>query len=98
MSLEMQTIGFIVKCFKDVLDMKQQQYICGYRVDLLIRQQNIIVECDENGHNDRDRLYEAAREYCLKKQGYTIIRFNPNEPDFCLADVINKISNIVFPK
>jgi very-short-patch-repair endonuclease len=47
---------------------------------------------DEYGHRDRSMADELAREDFIKNKGYSIIRYNPNEPEFDLSDVLNRIN------
>jgi very-short-patch-repair endonuclease len=96
--IETQTITFIENCFKSTLVTYRQFRFGNYRVDLFIREYGIVVECDEFGHSDRDPVEEYAREIFIYSQGVNkIIRYNPNEEDFCISGVINRIySEITF--
>ena len=98
MPIETQTIGFIENTYKDSVEMIRQYYIGLYRVDLYFSKYKIVVECDEFGHNDRDPNYELKREQYLISLGNTIIRYNPNESDFNLSNVLRKINNIIIQK
>ncbi len=62
MSLENQTIGFIENSFKDIFKIKRQKTFGSYRVDLYFYDYNLIIECDENNHSDRNNEYEKKRE------------------------------------
>jgi very-short-patch-repair endonuclease len=95
MSLENQTIGFIASCLQDVVETKRQMYVGKYKVDLAITKHKIVVECDENGHKDRDPLYEKSREQYIMNKGYKFIRFNPNDTHFNLSLVIREILKLV---
>jgi very-short-patch-repair endonuclease len=92
MPIETQTIGFIENTYRNYVETIRQFIIGKYRVDLYFPQHNIVVECDEFGHVDRDKIYEHTREQYLISQGNTIIRFNPNEPNFDLSNVLNQIN------
>lgn len=81
MSLENQTVGFLTSCLKDVCHCERQRKIGRYRADLCIID-CIVVECDEFGHRDRDPNEELQREIFIESQGYTFVRFNPNESNF----------------
>ena len=96
MCIENQTIGFIVNSFDGLLQMKRQYYICKYRVDLLIEDYKLVIECDENNHDDRDINYEITRQNYITTQGYSMIRFNPNAPKFDLSDVMREIHKFMF--
>ena len=98
MSLENQTIGFIENAFKGVFQMQRQKVFGKYKVDLFIQERNVVVECDEFGHTDRDPNYEQVREAFLVSQGNKVVRFNPNDPDFDLSNVLNEINRILFDK
>ena len=69
-----------------------------YRVDLYFVDHKLVVECDENGHEDRDSLQEQIRENYLKEAGNKLIRFNPNATDFDLSNVLREINAVLFCK
>jgi len=102
MSLENQTIGFIENSFKYVVDVIRQKTFKNeyneYRVDLYFPEYNLIVECDENNHTDRDPTYEKIRENYLLSIGNNLIRFNPNDTLFDLSFVFREINKILFSK
>lgn len=95
MPIETQTIGFIVNSYGKSVETVRQYYVGSYRVDLYFPKYKIIVECDEFDHKDRDKKYESERETYLILQGNKIIRYNPNDPNFDLSDVLQKINNII---
>jgi hypothetical protein len=92
MCIEGQTIGFIENTYRGLRAMSRQFQIGTYRADLCFTDDFIVVECDEYGHHDRSAAEEMAREEFIKKQGYAIIRYNPNEAGFDLSDVLNMIN------
>jgi very-short-patch-repair endonuclease len=96
MCVENQTIGFIENSYKGIFNMIRQYPIGNYRVDLYFVDYNIAVECDENGHNDRDTFYEIARESYIKDKGNKMIRFNPNESKFDLSNVLREINSVLY--
>jgi very-short-patch-repair endonuclease len=96
MCIENQTIGFIANAYSNVLDVKRQHIMGKYRVDLYFVDHKLVVECDENGHEDRDTLQEQIRENYLNDAGNKLIRFNPNARDFDLSDVMRKINAVLF--
>ena len=98
MCIENQTIGFIANAYSNVLNVKRQHVMGKYRVDLCFIDHKLVVECDENGHADRDPLQEQIREDYLKAYGNKIIRFNPNVTDFDLSDVLKEINAVLFAK
>ena len=92
MTLENSTIGFLCNCIKNITDVYRQYKVGSYFVDLYIPKINIVVECDEDGHKHRNTIDEHTREEFIKtKLGCEFIRFNPNETNFDLSEVINKI-------
>jgi very-short-patch-repair endonuclease len=96
MTLENQTIGFIENSFKNVIEMKRQHRFDKYSVDLYFPKYKLVVECDENGHEDRDFNYEKEREEYIKSIGNTFIRFNPNQNSFDLSNILNEINKHIF--
>ena len=93
--VEASHIGNIRKAFKDVLSI--DEYAVGkYNVDLYFPSLNLVIECDQNNHNDYNKQTEKEREdYIKDKLGCTFIRFNPDEPGFMIGDVIYKISKFI---
>jgi very-short-patch-repair endonuclease len=98
MSLENQTIGFIENSFKDIFKIKRQKTFGLYRVDLYFYDYNLIVECDENNHSDRNPEYEKQREDFLLSKNNTIIRYDPNNKNFDLSLVMREIHKIILLK
>jgi len=98
MCIENQTIGFIANSFSGVLNMVRQFVLGKYRIDLCIVEHKLAIECDENGHADRDVVNERIREEFIVSSGYKMIRYNPNEPSFDLSNVLKEICNVVFSK
>jgi very-short-patch-repair endonuclease len=98
MSLENQTIGFIENSFKDIFKTKRQKIFGEYRVDLYFYDFNLIIECDENDHKDRNIDYEKKREEFLLLKGNSIIRYDPNHKNFDLSFVLREINKFVLIK
>ena len=96
MCIENQTIGFIWNCFNEVTPIKRQYRMGRYKVDLYFLDYNLVIECDENGHNDRDPHYEKIREDYITALGNIMIRFNPNIEKFDLSNVIKDINKVLF--
>jgi len=92
MCIENQTIGFIENSYKNIISCIRQYRIGIYKVDLYFENYNLVIECDENNHNDRNPEKEKQREEYIKSQGKHIIRYNPNEENFDLSNVLNKIN------
>lgn len=96
MCIENQTIGFIENSYKDVVNMKRQYMIGKYKIDLYFIDYKLAIECDEFNHKDRDISKELIREEYIKSQGSKIIRYNPNEKDFDLSNILKEINKILF--
>lgn len=95
MSLENQTIGFIVNSLDTTYVMKRQKKIGSYSVDVFIDVFNIVIECDENGHAGYNETAEKIRETFFITQGITVIRFNPNAPDFDMSIVMKTVLEVI---
>lgn len=91
MCIEGQTIGFIENAYRNVCNLSRQFQIGPYRTDLCFIDHFIAVECDEYGHRNISEFDEKTREDYIKNQGYTLIRYNPNDAAFDLSDVLSKI-------
>lgn len=98
MCIETQTIGFIENSFSEVLRLTRQKRFGTYYIDLYFEDYNLAIECDENDHKDRDITYERTREQYLLEQNITILRYNPNDKNFDLSDVLRKITKVLFNK
>jgi very-short-patch-repair endonuclease len=98
MCIENQTIGFIENSYKDVINIKRQFPIGKYRTDLYFIDYKLAIECDEFNHDDRNIHEEVIREEYIKSLGNKIIRFNPNQKDFDLSNVLREINKILFFK
>jgi very-short-patch-repair endonuclease len=98
MCIENQTIGFIENSFKDIFNMKRQFKIGKYKVDLYFIDYKLVVECDEFNHDDRDPIKEKIREEYILSLGNKIIRYNPNEKNFDLSNVLREINSNIFLK
>jgi very-short-patch-repair endonuclease len=96
MCIENQTIGFISNAYSNMLNVKRQFTIGKYRADLYFVDYKLVIECDENGHVDRDSDNEKIRELYITSLGNKIIRFNPNESGFDLSNVLREINAILF--
>lgn len=96
MCIENSTVGFIANSFDGIVKTKRQQKLGRYNVDLFFPEYKLIIECDENGHIDRDANDEKIREEFLIGLGNTVIRFNPSENGFDLSNVLKKINLFIF--
>ena len=98
MCIETQTIGFIENAFSEALRLTRQKRFGTYYIDLYFEDYNLAIECDENDHKDRDITYERSREQYLLEQNITILRYNPNNKNFDLSNVLRKITKVLFTK
>ena len=98
MSLENQTIGFIENSFKNVIEVVRQFRFQNYYVDLYFPKYNLVVECDERNHVDRNIINEKNRENYILSLNNSIIRFNPNDKLFDLSIVLKNINIFLFSK
>lgn len=96
MCIENQTIGFIENSYVKILNVKRQYYIGKYRVDLYFVDYKLVIECDENNHDNRDPIKEKVREDYLISEGNKILRYNPNTTRFDLSNVLSDINLILF--
>lgn len=88
---EEEYINIIMNIFKDE-KMIRQYIVEDYKVDLYFPDYNLVIECDENGHIDRDEIYENKRtNRIVELLNTTIIRFNPDDKNFNIYDTINDI-------
>jgi len=87
-SSHLKIISMSFKSFKQ----KFQYYIDGYKIDLYFPDYNLAIEVDEFNHKDRDKLYENKREeYIKEKLGCKFIRFDPDEKNFNIGNIISNI-------
>ena len=96
MCVENQTIGFIENAYSKMLNVKRQFTIGKYHIDLYFIDYKLAIECDENGHADRNPIQEKVREDYIMSLGNTIIRYNPNTTSFDLSNVLREINVILF--
>jgi very-short-patch-repair endonuclease len=96
MCIENQTIGFIENSYSNILNVKRQYIIGKYKIDLFFIDYNLAIECDENGHDDRDPIHEKVREDYIKSLGNKIIRYNPNSQSFDMSNVLREINSVLF--
>ena len=93
--IESTTIKIIQDTFNGE-EMHFQYWVDKYRVDLYFPKYRIAIECDENGHSDRDLKYELQREEHIKeKLNCTFVRYNPDSINFNISYVLNSIFRII---
>lgn len=88
---EQETILILKESFKHI-NCKTQCQVGKYRIDLYIADYNLAIECDEYNHKHNSSNYEEQREsYIKRKLNCDFIRYNPDEENFNIGKVINKI-------
>ena len=92
---ESESCGAIMKAFKGE-NMKTQYKVDNYRIDLYFPDFNLAVECDEHGHKDRSESKEKKRQkHITNKLNCQWLRFNPDDKDFNIFDVINRVYLVI---
>lgn len=88
---EQETINDICRVFKHLQHITQYK-VDTYFIDLYFPEFNIAIECDENGHKDRSQKREGEREtYITDKLKCKFYRFNPDDKNFHILDVIHDL-------
>ena len=94
-SKEQSTLRIIEAAFLDLAPVRQFR-VKSYRIDLLLKDVNIAVECDEGGHMAYDLAADKARESAIKAElGCRFVRFNPDCPSFNVGHVIKEIRGMI---
>jgi very-short-patch-repair endonuclease len=92
---ESETLRAIMKAFKGE-NMKEQYAVLDYRLDLYFPTYNLAIECDEFNHKNRCPIKEKDRyDKITKKLNCKWLRFDPDDKDFSIFDVINRIFLII---
>ncbi|MED3334192.1 DUF559 domain-containing protein [Bacillus velezensis] len=92
---EEKSIPFIIESLKGIYETEYQYKVDNYIIDLYIKDLKIAIECDENDHAFYDTEDERIREsYIENKLGCKFLRFNPNDRNFKITDVLNRIIKI----
>jgi very-short-patch-repair endonuclease len=87
---EQTYIGIISDVFKN--ENKTDQFsIHHYRIDLYFINYELAIECDENGHLSRNKDYEKKRQKYVESHNISFIRFNPDEKNFNIYEIIGNI-------
>ena len=72
--------------------MQTQYSVLGYRIDLYFFNYKLSIEVDKLGNSDRNIDYEIERQNVIEEQLVCeFIRIDPDEKDFNISNVINKI-------
>jgi very-short-patch-repair endonuclease len=96
-SIEADTLKCILQSFKGE-EMIQQYNIKPYFIDLYFPKYKLAIECDETGHyRDLMKNNDIIRENNIKLEIKDIyfIRYKPEEKDFNIFNVINKIYQFI---
>lgn len=98
--IETETIKNITEAFKNHhYELQYSPEGVKYRIDLYFTDLKIAIECDENGHKDRDPDYEKQRQETLEKiLGCKFIRYNPHDSKFNIFTLINEIYTAIMLK
>ncbi len=91
----LRIISSAFKHFSQVLQYKVDKY----RIDLYFPEYKLAIEVDEDNHKDRCLIYETERQKFLEeKLECKFIRFNPDEKNFNIGNVISIIIDELFIK
>ena len=97
-SKENDSIEIIMKTFHGE-KVKRQFKIGNYRINLYLLNYKIAIECDEFDQIHRDINYEITRQKFIEEQlQCTFVRYNPDDKDFDIALVLNKIYRAITKK
>lgn len=89
---EIEIITFVYDVLCPLYKVYKQYHVGKYRVDLYIKDINLIIECDENEHKYYNKEYEKTRERFIKqKLNCRFYRFNPNDKSFNVKKVLSDI-------
>lgn len=95
---EVSYLRIISASFKSFSQIFQYQ-VNKYRIDLYFPDYKLSVEVDEFNHKDRCLLYEKERQDYLEKYlGCKFIRFNPDETNFNIGNIISIIIEEIYNK
>ena len=84
-------LGFLIHSIFDEFHIIEDQVKCGrYYIDFVIDNE-LAIECDENGHSYYDNESEIKREKYIISKGYRILRYDTRENN--MLGFIGKISN-----
>jgi very-short-patch-repair endonuclease len=88
----------IEQSFSEV-EMFKQFKVGTYRVDLYIEEYDLVVECDEYNHSQRDPQKEKEREEFIRSElDCEFIRFNPDCKNFSIFKVIGNIHKFILER
>ena len=87
---------FSENCEKRVqVDKNGQQYI-SFRIDIYFTKYCLAIEIDEEGHTDRDLIFEEKRQKALeKKLNCTFVRINTSKENFDVDYEASRIQTFI---
>lgn len=98
MNKETECISRIQAFFREE-QMITQRSVGKYRIDLYFPEYRLAIECDENGHADRNPKKEAKRQaYIETTLGATFVRFNPDEAGFDILVPVRSINRFIMAR
>jgi len=91
--VESQIINIITSSIQGIIEEFKVEHCVGpYRVDLYFPSLNLAIECDERGHSSYDKFWEEIREDQISEAlNCKFLRFNPDDSEFNVGNVINAI-------
>ena len=93
---EQKTIKKIQKAFIH-LETVRQYRVTPYYIDLYFPSHRVAVECDEHGHSRYSLDAESKRqEYINQVLNCVFVRYNPDDRNFSIEDVINNIMVLIY--
>lgn len=98
-SVESDSIGIITAAIDGHTRYKRHYPVGPYKVDLYLLDLKVAIECDEQGHKNRNKLMEEWRQKVIEEESKCqFIRFNPDETNFNVGNVINRIITLILEK
>lgn len=96
--VEIDTIRAILETF-DEQEMILQYHVVKYRIDLYFPKYKIAIECDEH-HHKFQRQNDIERMNNIKEiiPNIEFIRYDPDDKDFNIYNVLNRIFKIILLK
>ncbi len=91
MSIESATIGFISEILEDITKVEIQYKVGKYKIDCYIPEFKLAIECDERHHKYNSSKDLERQKFIENTLSCEFIRYRPEESDFKLSKVIQKI-------
>ena len=77
-----QSLGLRLKNLFSSEDIIEEYFALHYRTDFTFKKHMLVVEIDEESHNERHANYEKERQKEQERLGCCFIRINPDKPGF----------------